>query len=264
LNLAVNARDAMPGGGRLTLATRHVRLSAADLAEQDSAAPGEYVEVAVSDTGTGMDEATRARVFEPFFTTKPLGQGTGLGLSQVYGFARQSGGLVRLDSAPGRGTTVRLYLPRDTVGAGEQGAEAGSERVAAPPQAAAERVVLLVEDEAGVRAVAAERLRELGYTVLEAGDGPAALRLLRPGARVDLLVTDVGLPKGLNGRQVAEMARERRPGLPVLFITGDAGDTLDGHLAPGAVVGKHFDVEMLVERVRAMLTAKDDLYSGDS
>jgi len=253
LNLAINARDAMPGGGRLTIGTEDARLSAADAAGLEGAEPGDYVEISVADTGTGMDEATRERAFEPFFTTKPLGQGTGLGLSQLYGFVQQSGGFVRLDSAPGRGTAVRLYLPRyervqrheagPMPGGGNEGAGAGE-------------AVLLVEDEAGVRAVAAERLRELGYGVLEAADGPAALRLLRSGTHVDMLVTDVGLPGGLNGRQVAEVARERRPGLPVLFITGYAGSALDGQLAPGMeVIGKPFALDALAARVRAMLKA---------
>ena len=253
LNLAINARDAMPDGGTLTLATAEVRLSAADVAGQDGAAPGEYVEVAVCDTGTGMTPDVMARAFEPFFTTKPIGQGTGLGLSQLYGFVRQSGGFVRLDSAPGRGTTVRLYLPRHTGGAAAAAAEAPGQTEV---RAASAGTVLLVEDEAAVRAVAAERLRELGYAVLEAGDGPTALRLLRMDARVDALVTDVGLPGGMNGRQVADAARERRPDLPVLFITGYAGAALDGRLAPGMeVIGKPFALDALAAKVRAMLEA---------
>ena len=252
LNLAINARDAMPGGGRLTLATKDLRLTLGDVAGQDGVPPGDYVEISVADTGTGMDEATRARAFEPFFTTKPIGHGTGLGLSQLYGFVHQSGGLVRLDSAPGRGTTVRLHLPRHHRG-GETAPNAEPDREEA---VAGGGGVLLVEDEDGVRAVAAERLRELGYRVLEAGDGPAALRLLRPGTRVDVLVTDVGLPGGMNGRQVADAARERRPGLPVLFITGYAGTVLDGRLAPGMeVISKPFPLDALAVRVQALLEA---------
>ncbi len=259
LNLAINARDAMPGGGTLTVSTRDVRLQARDVAGQDGGKPGDYVEIAVADPGVGMDEATQARVFEPFFTTKPLGQGTGLGLSQLYGFVRQSGGNVRLESKPGKGTTVRLLLPR------HEPAPARSERPASaaedsPPGGAdalpggAGRVVLLVEDEAAVREAAAEQLRGLGYEVLEATDGPAALRLLEGDRRADLLVTDVGLPNGLNGRQIADIARERRPGLPVLFITGYAGASLEGQLAPGmAVIGKPFALDALVAQVRMML-----------
>jgi len=201
-----------------------------------------------------MSKATRARAFEPFFTTKPIGQGTGLGLSQVYGFVRQSGGIVRLDSAPGRGTAVRLYLPRHGAanGTGQDGPGAATDA----PQAAAGEVLLLVEDEADVRTAVAEHLRDLGYRVLEAGDGRAALRLLREVPRVDLLVSDVGLPGGLNGRQVADAARERQPGLPVLFITGYAGTLLDGQLAPDmAVIGKPFALDVLAAKARAMLEA---------
>jgi PAS domain S-box-containing protein len=257
LNLAINARDAMPDGGKLTIATRQVRLSAAEVAHEEGAAPGDYVEIAVTDTGTGMDEATRAHVFEPFFTTKPLGQGTGLGLSQLYGFVRQSYGVVRLDSAPGRGTTVRFYLPRHGQAVGGGAEDAKAEAAARPPADDVGRgTVLLVEDEEGVRAVAAEHLRDLGYEVLEAADGPSALRALRSAAasRLDLLVTDVGLPNGLNGRQVADAARERRPGLPMLLITGYAGGALEGQLAPGmAVLTKPFALDALAAKVWEMI-----------
>jgi CheY-like chemotaxis protein len=251
LNLTINARDAMPGGGRLVIGTKDVSLSEADVASHEEARPGDYVEISVADTGTGMDEATRAHAFEPFFTTKPLGQGTGLGLSQLYGFVRQSDGVVRLDSAPGQGTVVRLYLPRhESVRRHEDESAPRAE----PEGASAGETVLLVEDEDSVRAVAAEHLRELGYTVMEVTDGAAALRLLRLGARVDVLVTDVGLPGGLNGRQVADAARERRPGLPVLFITGYADGALDSQLAQGMeVIGKPFALDALATRVQAML-----------
>jgi len=253
LNLAINARDAMPGGGRLTVGTEDVRLSAADIAGQDGARAGDYVEITVADTGTGMDEATRARAFEPFFTTKPLGQGTGLGLSQLYGFVRQSGGFVRLDSAPGRGTAVRLSLPRNAGASGAHEAAAATDLQAGP--AVSGGTVLLVDDEAGVRTVLAEALRELGYRVLEAGDGPGGLdALLQARERVDVLVTDVGLP-GLNGRQLADAARERDPGLPVLLITGYAGPALDGwQLAPGMeVIAKPFTLQALATRVADVL-----------
>ncbi len=251
LNLTINARDAMPDGGRLIIGTKDVSLSEVDVAGHEGARPGDYVEISVADTGTGMDEATRAHAFEPFFTTKPLGQGTGLGLSQLYGFVRQSDGVVRLDSAPGQGTVVRLYLPRhDSVQRHEERAAPRTE----PEGASAGETVLLVEDEDSVRAVAAEHLRELGYTVMEVTDGAAALRLLRFGARVDVLVTDVGLPGGLNGRQVADAARERRPDLPVLFITGYADGALDNQLERGMeVIGKPFALDALATRVRAML-----------
>jgi len=251
LNVAINARDAMPDGGRLTISTRHMSLRTPDVAGQDEAKPGDYVEIAVADTGTGMDEATRARVFEPFFTTKPIDQGTGLGLSQCYGFVRQSGGFVRLDSTPGQGTTVRLYLPRH----GTAGAEAAQQAQRAEPErVAVQGTVLLVEDDEDVRALAAEWLRELGYQVLEAEDGSAALGLLARTSHVDLLVTDVGLPNGLNGRQVADAARERRQGLPVLLITGYAGSALENQLAPGMqVIGKPFTLEMLAARIGTIL-----------
>jgi CheY-like chemotaxis protein len=193
-----------------------------------------------------MSPEVLARVFEPFFTTKPQGQGTGLGLSQVYGFVRQSGGLVRIESAPKRGTTVRLLLPlHEPVDLPEQPA------VTPPLRVGPRGTVLLVDDEDAVRQSAAERLRELGHTVVEARDGPEALQVLAT-ARPDLLVTDVGLPRGLNGRQVAEAARERLPGLPVLFITGYAGTSLP----PGIeVIDKPFELDALARRVQALLEA---------
>ncbi len=253
LNLAINARDAMPGGGTLTIATGDVRLAAADVAGQEGAAPGHYVESTGRDTGGGMDETARRRAFEPFFTTKPIGQGTGLGLSQVYGFVRQSGGLVRLESAPGQGTTVRLYLPRYE---GAQDVQPPPAAASEPDTAAAGAVVLLVEDEEQVRRNAAETLRDHGYQVLEAANGPAALDVLHatPPVHIDLLLTDVGLPGGLNGRQVADVARVTRPGLPVLLITGYAGHALEQHLAPGMVVfTKPFTLSGLAGRVESMI-----------
>ena len=252
LNLAINARDAMPGdGGRLTISTTDVQLTARQLRGQDGAKPGDYVEVAVADTGTGMTAAVLARAFEPFFTTKPLGQGTGLGLSQLYGFVRQSDGVVKLESSPGQGTTVRLYLPRHLGPAKPDTSDAE------PALAATEAfsgTVLVVEDEAEVRAMVAETLRELGCHVLEAHDGPSGLRVLHSREHVDLLVTDVGLP-GLNGRQLADAARERRPNLPVLLITGYAGAALtDWQLAPGMeVVSKPFKLDTLAARVGSLL-----------
>ena len=246
LNLCINARDAMPEGGRLLIGTEKVHLTEADIPDGE-AAPGRYLAISVADTGAGMPPGVLERVFEPFFTTKPVGQGTGLGLSQVYGFVRQSGGLVRIESAPGRGTMVRLLLPR------HEHVEAAEERGAMPPlRADARGTVLLVDDEDAARGPAADRLRELGHAVLEARDGPEALRVLASSARPDLLVTDVGLPNGMNGRQVAETARERIPGLPVLFITGYAGTALP----PGVeVIGKPFELDALSLRVQAMLEA---------
>ena len=255
LNLCINARDAMPEGGRLTIATEDLRLSTADIPD-DTAEPGLYLALSVADTGTGMPPEVLGRVFEPFFTTKPQGQGTGLGLSQVWSFARQSGGLVRVESTPGRGTTVRLLLPL------QERADAVGRLVAAPPalEGAGEvGIVLLVDDEDAARQPAADRLRELGHTVLEARDGPEALRVLLT-TRPDLLVTDVGLPNGMNGRQLAEAARERVPALPVLFITGYAGTSLP----PGIeVIDKPFELDILVRRVRTALEAGRRSRHGD-
>ncbi len=251
LNLVINSRDAMPDGGRLVIATRDVRLANQEVVGQDGAHAGEYVEISVTDTGVGMDDVTRELAFDPFFTTKPLGQGTGLGLSQLYGFVRQSSGVIAIESAVGEGTTVRISLPRhQAAGEGDAAAAVGSE----PVDAGRHDVVLLVEDEDVVRAVAAEQLRDLGYRVLEAKNGVAALRLLQGAGRVDLLVTDVGLPGGLNGRQVADQARESRPSLPVLFITGYAGSVLKEQLAPGMeVIGKPFALDALAARVQRLV-----------
>jgi CheY-like chemotaxis protein len=191
-------------------------------------------------------------VFEPFFTTKPQGQGAGLGLSQVYGFARQSDGLVRIESAPGQGTTVRLLLPLHNR------VEASEQPKAMPPlRAGTRKTVLLVDDEDAVRRPAADRLRELGYTVLEARDGPEVLQILTV-TRPDLLVTDVGLPNGLNGRQVAKMAREWVPEIPALFITGYAGTVLPSGVE---VIGKPFELDTLAERVHAIL--EGDQHEGE-
>ncbi|MFT8246585.1 PAS domain S-box protein [Roseomonas sp. BN140053] len=244
LNLCINSRDAMPSGGRLMIGTEVVQLSAEDLKRLEDPPRGDFVAIRVADTGTGMPPEIIDRAFDPFFTTKPIGQGTGLGLSQVYGFVRQSGGLVRIESAPGQGTTVRLLMPlHDHVEEVEVPEEPS------PPRAASQATVLLVDDEDAVRRPAAERLRDLGHVVLEAGDGPEALRILGI-SRPDLLVTDVGLPNGMNGRQLAEAAREGAPGLPVLFITGYAGTSLP----PGAdVIDKPFELDVFVRRVQAAL-----------
>jgi PAS domain S-box-containing protein len=255
VNLCINARDAMPEGGRLAIGAEEVHLSAADIPD-GAAEPGLYVALSVADTGTGMPPEVLERAFEPFFTTKPLSQGTGLGLSQVWSFVRQSGGLVRVESAPGRGTTVRLLLPL------HEHADAIREPEAVPlaPEGAEEAgTVLLVDDEDAARQPAADRLRELGHAVLEARDGPEALRILAT-TRPDLLVTDVGLPNGINGRQLAEAAREGVPGLPVLFITGYAGTSLP----PGVeVIDKPFELDVLVQRVRAVLEAGQRRRQGD-
>ncbi len=249
LNLAINARDAMPEGGRITIRTAERTFTAADLTGEDSQ-PGDYVEIAVIDSGTGMEPHVLARVFEPFFTTKPIGQGTGLGLSQLYGFMRQSNGVVRLESKVGQGTTVLLYLPRSLhLPLSKTEASGGRPNVDLP-----NGTILIVEDEPDVRALLAETLRELGCRVLEAANGSEGLRVLYSREPVDLLITDVGLP-GMNGRQLADAAREQRPNLPILLITGYAGAALEHwDLAPGMeVVGKPFRLEALTARVGEML-----------
>jgi len=254
LNLCINARDAMPDGGRLRIETANCRFDAADARENDLP-PGPYVTLAVSDSGTGMASDVRSRAFDPFFTTKPIGSGTGLGLSMVYGFVRQSGGQVRLVSEVGKGTTVFLYLPRE---AGQAADELAPAAVGAAPAAHHGETVLVVDDDASVRLVIGEALRELGYVVCEAADGPEGLQMLRSDARVDLLLTDVGLPGGMNGRQLADVGRSVRPGLRVLFITGYAEAAVVGQVPfdPGMqVLTKPFTLDTLGARVRRMLAA---------
>ncbi|SHG29992.1 hypothetical protein SAMN05444169_1704 [Bradyrhizobium erythrophlei] len=251
LNLAINARDAMPDGGRLTFATANARLDSVT-ADTPALAPGDYVSITVTDTGVGMSAEVAARAFDPFFTTKPIGQGTGLGLSMIYGFARQSNGHATIDSTIGRGTTVRLYLPRHH---GDVAAAQASVARAAEHAAIGE-TVLVIEDEPVVRAVVLEMVAEQGYRTLEAVDGPSGLKVLRSNARIDLLVTDVGLP-GMNGRQVADQARETRPDLKILFITGyaESAAIADGFLQPGMeMITKPFDLDHLAQRIRAMIS----------
>ena len=252
LNLCINARDAMPEGGRLTIETANRWLDERAARERELP-PGQYLSLCVSDTGTGMTPEVIARAFDPFFTTKPIGVGTGLGLSMTYGFVRQSGGQVRIYSEVGQGTTMCLYLPRH-FGA-DDGAEdaAGSGPVAG---AARGETVLVVDDEPTVRMLVTDVLEDLGYGAMEAADGPAGLRLLQSEARIDLLVTDVGLPGGMNGRQLAEAARLARPGLRVLFITGYAENAVmgTGRLEPGTqVLTKPFSLEDLAGRIRDLL-----------
>ena len=242
LNLCVNARDAMPDGGWLTISSAEMELSEAELRGEDAAA-GRYTTVAVSDTGTGMAPEVLAHAFEPFFTTKPLGEGTGLGLSQIYGFVRQSGGVVQIDTRPGMGTTVRLCLPFHEPNPEVDAAQA--------PDTG--RTILLVEDEHDVRDLTAEHLRHLGYRVLEADCGAAALRIVQAGAQFDLLVSDVGLPGGMNGRQVADAVRLRHPGLPAILMTGYAAPELTAGMD---VLRKPFEPVRLSELVSARLDAE--------
>ena len=247
LNLAINARDAMPDGGTLRIETCNATLGA------DAGAPRDGVRIAVTDTGTGMAPEVRDRAFEPFFTTKPLGQGTGLGLSMVYGFALQSDGICHIDSTPGRGTTVALTLPRHAEPATADPVPAGPAPRPVPQGAS----VLLVEDDAVVRGLLVDVLGELGCRVTVASDGPAGLAVLDRGEPLDLLLTDIGLP-GLNGRQLAEAARRSRPHLRVLLMTGyaDSAALAHGALAPGmAMITKPFAIDALVARVREALAA---------
>jgi PAS domain S-box-containing protein len=252
LNLSINARDAMPEGGTLTIETANTWLDERGARKHDMQ-PGQYVAVSVTDTGTGMAPDVAARAFDPFFTTKPLGQGTGLGLSMIYGFARQSGGQARIYSEEGRGTTVRLYLPRDH---GEPGGEDAVVEQAEAPRAGEGETVLIVDDEPTVRMLVTDVLEELGYTAIEAADGSSGLKVLQSDVRVDLLITDVGLPGKLNGRQLAEAARQARPDLKVLFITGYAENAVigSGQLAPGThVLTKPFAVDLLASRIKAII-----------
>jgi PAS domain S-box-containing protein len=255
LNLCINARDAMPDGGRITIETANRWLDERAAATRDLPA-GQYVAVSVSDTGTGMPPDVIAKAFDPFFTTKPLGQGTGLGLSMIYGFARQSGGQVRIYSEPGQGALVSLYLPRHIGPSDEAEAPATTGE---PPRAEHGETVLIVDDEPTVRMLVADVLSELGYTAIEAEDGAAGLRVLRSAARIDLLVTDVGLPGGMNGRQLADAGRALRGDLKVLFITGYAENAAigHGHLEPGMhVLTKPFAMDTLASRIREMIASR--------
>jgi len=201
LNLCINARDAMPDGGRITIETTNRTLDKAAATDRDMK-PGDYLSISVSDTGVGMSPDVVAKAFEPFFTTKPTGEGTGLGLSMIYGFAQQSGGQVRIHSQVGLGTTVSVLLPRHH---GEAEITKANTRAALFPEGCGE-TVLLVDDEPTVRLLAMDVLSKLGYNPLEAGDGPSGLKVLQSDARFDLLITDVGLPGGINGRQLADAA----------------------------------------------------------
>jgi signal transduction histidine kinase len=252
LNLCINARDAMPGGGRLTIETANKWLDERAAKERELP-PGQYVSLCVTDTGTGMSPDVIAHAFEPFYTTKPLGQGTGLGLSMIYGFARQSGGQIRVYSELGKGTTMCLYLPRLDQNVAED------ERPAAPSEGRPSgdgEVVLVIDDEPTIRMLIAEVLEELGYSIIEAWDGASGMRVLQSDVRIDLLITDVGLPNGMNGRQVADAARQMRSNLKVLFITGYAENAVigNGHLDKGMqVIAKPFEMNALVRKIRELV-----------
>nr|WP_184059691.1 ATP-binding protein [Sphingomonas aerophila] len=251
LNLCINARDAMPDGGKITIETGNKWMDHR-AAKERGLEPGQYISLCVSDTGTGMTPEVIEKAFEPFFTTKPIGVGTGLGLSMIYGFAQQSGGAVRIYSEPGQGTLVCIYLPRHW---GETENEDSIADLTDAPRGEGE-TVLVVDDEPTVRMLVTETLADLGYNAIEAEDGAAGLKVLNSGACVDLLVTDVGLPGGLNGRQVADAARALRPDLKVLFITGYAENAVlsHGHLDPGMhVLTKPFAMDALASRIRQLI-----------
>ncbi|MBB5687102.1 PAS domain S-box-containing protein [Sphingobium boeckii] len=252
LNLCINARDAMPDGGRVTIVTANQSLDERAAREQGLNA-GDYVAVSVTDTGTGMPPEIIAKIFDPFYTTKPIGEGTGLGLSMIYGFARQSGGQVRVESQMGRGTMMRLYLPRHSHDAQP---DANPDQALSLTAARDGEVVLVIDDEPTIRMPVSEVLADAGYAVIEAADGPAGLEILNSSARIDLLITDVGLPGGLNGRQVADAARTTRPELKVLFITGYAENAAvgGGKMDKGMfVLTKPFQMKDLADRIRDII-----------
>jgi PAS domain S-box-containing protein len=258
LNLAINARDAMPDGGRLSLKTANFSTDALPSPPEDIE-PGNYTMICVTDTGVGMSPETAAKAFDPFFTTKPIGQGTGLGLSMIYGFVKQSRGHVRIESAVGQGTTIKLYMPRHTGAVTLDQPEDAMEI----PTGSGE-VVLLVEDEPSVRLLISEVLQELGYACIEANDGQVALPILASDRRLDLLITDVGLP-GINGRQLAEIARQHRPDLKILFVTGYAehATVRGGFLGTGMdMVTKPFALDALAKKIRDMFATRERVRSA--
>lgn len=257
LNLAINGRDAMPDGGRLTFETANVTLDEAYVEALTEAVPaGQYVMLAVTDEGMGMDADTLSRVFEPFFTTKDVGKGTGLGLSQVYGFVRQSGGAVRIYSELGQGTTVKIYLPRM---AGEHASAEDKPQAVEPESVRGHETILLVEDHDELRAYSSGILRELGYNVLTAANGMEAIATLEDHEDIALLFTDVVLPGGMNGRQIADEALQRRPGLKVLFTTGFTRNAIvhNGALDRGVeLIVKPFGFDQLALKVRRILDSE--------
>ena len=251
LNLCINARDAMPDGGHITIETANKWLDERAAKERELP-PGQYVSLCVTDTGTGMTPDVIAHAFDPFFTTKPLGQGTGLGLSMIHGFVRQSGGQVRIYSELGKGTTICLYLPRFI---GELDEAVAPETLHDADLGRGE-TVLVIDDEPTVRMLMVEVLEEAGYVAIEASDGPAGLKILQTDVRIDLLISDVGLPGGMNGRQVADAARAIRPDLKVLFVTGFAENATirHGHLDAGMqVIAKPFVMAALANKVREII-----------
>ena len=256
LNLCINARDAMPNGGRITIETVNTWVDEVTARERDMPV-GQYVAVCVTDNGCGMPPEILTRVFDPFYTTKPMGKGTGLGLSMIYGFAKQSGGQVRLYSEVGQGTTAKIYLPR------HHGDAETADEVVAPAtltRTSTSETVLVVDDEPTVRMLVADTLAELGYQAIEAADAASGLKVLASDARIDLLITDVGLPGGMNGKEMADIARTKRPSLKILFITGYAENAAvsNGHLDPGMhVLSKPFPMDKLATRIRTIIESPE-------
>jgi signal transduction histidine kinase len=261
LNLALNARDAMPQGGKLTIETSNAYLDDEYCRQHDGLIPGQYILIAVTDNGAGMSAETIDHAFEPFFTTKEAGKGTGLGLSQVYGFIKQSGGHVRIYSEPGEGTTIKLYLPRyqgDEVALSADDS-VGSER-------GRNETILIVEDDDGVRQYASEILRDLNYQIIEAKDSTSALRLLDADKKFDLLLTDVVLP-GKNGRELADEVARRRPGTKIIFMTGYSRNAIvhHGRLDPGTeLIQKPLTEGVLARKIRQILDSSSNTQSGAS
>lgn len=252
LNLCLNARDAMLNGGRIVIETANASLDEC-IDPDHGVAAGEHLSIRVTDNGTGMNPDTVAKAFEPFFTTKPIGAGTGLGLSMVYGFVRQSGGQIKVESLEGQGTTIVMHLPRHIPEAGQHPADKGNDEASRIPHG---ETVLVVDDEPSVRMLVVEVLSNHGYHALEAADAQAGLEILQSDTHIDLLISDVGLPGGMNGREMADVARKHRPALPTLFITGYAETSaLDGcHLQPKTqILTKPFGLEVLASRIKELI-----------
>jgi CheY-like chemotaxis protein len=258
INLCVNARDAMPDGGKLTIETSNAYLDEAYADQFDDVRPGQYVLLSVTDTGTGIAPEVLQRIFEPFFTTKPAGKGSGLGLAMVYGFVKQSGGHIRIYSELGEGTTVKIYLPRLTQVEETKAAPAAKPAVESPlPHATPQEALLVVEDNRQVREYAKTCLEELGYTVFEAGDTAGALRILESGERIDLLFTDVVLPDE-SGRELSRHAEKLHPDLPILFTTGYTHNAIVHHGRLDAdvkLLGKPYTQQDLARKIRELLDA---------
>jgi PAS domain S-box-containing protein len=252
LNLCINARDALAGGGQITIETANTWMDDREAAQREMAR-GQYVAICVTDNGSGMPPEIVERVFDPFFTTKPAGQGTGLGLSMVYGFAKQSDGLARIYSEVGVGTTVKIYLPRHHGKSEEDDEESESAEL---PRSGSGETVLVVDDEPTIRMLIGDTLGDLGYGAIEAADAASGLKLLKSDVKIDLLITDVGLPGEMSGKDMVDAARATRPDLKVLFITGYAENAAitNGHLDPGMqVMSKPFSMEKLAARIRSII-----------